>query len=115
MTRQSFNARPQLSLSLVFYAENPCNYVDDGPYHIEISPLICSAKQWTGFYTIGTAVMKELKVQSKDWDSKFYYRWMIFIFSNLQLKLQLLSCLVLEFFSCKYCFEHIPYESVPSF
>ena len=35
-----------------------------GPYHIEISPLICSANQWTGFYMIGTIVMKELMVKS---------------------------------------------------
>ena len=33
---------------------------DGGPYHIEISPLICRANQWTGFYMIGTSVMKEL-------------------------------------------------------
>ena len=25
---------------------------DGGPYHIETSPLICSANQWTGFYDI---------------------------------------------------------------
>ena len=35
-----------------------------GPYHIETSPVICSANQWTGFYMIGTSVMKELKA---DW------------------------------------------------
>ena len=28
---------------------------------IETSPLICSANQWTGFYMIGTSVMKELR------------------------------------------------------
>ena len=33
---------------------------DGGPYHIENSPLICYANQWTGFYMIGTSVMKEL-------------------------------------------------------
>ena len=27
---------------------------------MEISPLICFANQWTGFYMIGTSVMKEL-------------------------------------------------------
>ena len=27
---------------------------DRGPYHIETSPLICRANQWTGFYMIGT-------------------------------------------------------------
>ena len=30
------------------------------PYHIETSPLIYRANQWTGFYMIGTSVMKEL-------------------------------------------------------
>ena len=30
---------------------------DGGPYHIETSPLICSANQWTDFYMIGTSVM----------------------------------------------------------
>ena len=29
-----------------------------GPYHIETSPLICSANQWTGFYMIRTSVIK---------------------------------------------------------
>ena len=27
---------------------------------METNPLICRAKQWTGFYIIGTSVMKEL-------------------------------------------------------
>ena len=31
-----------------------------GPYHIETSPLIYRAKQWTGFYLTGISVMKEL-------------------------------------------------------
>ena len=35
---------------------------DGGGYHIEKSPLICTANQWTGFYMIGTSVKKELKV-----------------------------------------------------
>ena len=33
---------------------------DEGSYHIETSPLICSANQWTGFYMIWTSVIKEL-------------------------------------------------------
>ena len=32
---------------------------DGSPYHIETSPLICSANQCTGFYMIGTTIMKE--------------------------------------------------------
>ena len=31
-----------------------------GRYHIETSPLVCSANQWTGFYKITASVMKEL-------------------------------------------------------
>ena len=34
---------------------------DGGIYHIETSPLICTANQWTGFYMTGTYVMKEFK------------------------------------------------------
>ena len=30
-------------------------------FHIETSPLIYCANQWTGFYMIGTSIMKELK------------------------------------------------------
>ena len=33
---------------------------DIGSHHIETSPLICRANQRTGFYLIGTSVMKEL-------------------------------------------------------
>ena len=32
---------------------------------VEISPLICSASQRTGFYMIGTSVMKELIEKAK--------------------------------------------------
>ena len=32
---------------------------DGGRYHIETSPLMCSANQWTGFYMITAPVMKE--------------------------------------------------------
>ena len=35
-------------------------FLDGGPYHIETSPLICTANQWTGFCMIGTSVMKKL-------------------------------------------------------
>ena len=34
---------------------------DGGRYHIETSPVICSANQWTGFYMITASVMKELR------------------------------------------------------
>ena len=31
-----------------------------GPCHIETSPLVYRASQWTGFYTMGTSVVKKL-------------------------------------------------------
>ena len=34
-------------------------------YHIETSPLICSANQWTGFYIAGTLIMRELNLTLK--------------------------------------------------
>ena len=43
---------------------------DGGLYHIEISPLVCSANHWTGFYMIRTSVMKELKENIREaWQS----------------------------------------------
>ena len=33
---------------------------DEGRYHIETSPLICRANQWTGFCMITISVMNEL-------------------------------------------------------
>ena len=36
-------------------------YYNGGCYHIETSPLICLANQWTGSYMITDSVMKELK------------------------------------------------------
>ena len=41
--------------------ENIELFHDGGHYHIETSPLICSAYQWAGFYMIGTSFIKELK------------------------------------------------------
>ena len=45
------------------------------PYHIQNSPLICSANQWTGFYLIGTSVMEELISSNKKsiWFLEFYF------------------------------------------
>ena len=36
-------------------------FQDKGRYHIETSPLICSANQWTGFYMITASILKGLK------------------------------------------------------
>ena len=39
---------------------NPFN--EGGRYHIETSPLICGANQWTGVYMISASVMKGLNI-----------------------------------------------------
>ena len=50
------------SLCIMFYYQMSNQlFYHGGPYHIETSPLICRANQWTGFYMIGTFVMNELK------------------------------------------------------
>ena len=40
-------------------------FYDEGLYHIETSPSIYRANQWTGFYMIGVSVMKELNASWK--------------------------------------------------
>ena len=35
---------------------------DGGHYHIETSPMICGANQWTGFYMITASVLKGLRI-----------------------------------------------------
>ena len=50
------------SVDVLFPGANVKLFRGGGPYHIETSPLICSANQWSGFYMIGTSVMKELRI-----------------------------------------------------
>ena len=45
------------------------SFMTEGRYHIETSPLICSANLWTGFYMITAPVMKEL---TRENNSKLY-------------------------------------------
>ena len=47
------------------YLTNYQHFYDGGRYHIETSPLIYRANQWTGFYMITVSVMKELTVLNK--------------------------------------------------
>ena len=47
---------------------------DGGPYHIETSPLICSPNQWTGFYMIGTSVMKKCIVQNHNRNTRSAFK-----------------------------------------
>ena len=49
-----------LSRILLTFSEETLNFPDGGRYHVETSPLICSANQWTGFYMITLSVRKEL-------------------------------------------------------
>ena len=54
---------------------------DGGRYHIETSPLICSANQWAGFYTITASVMTELSqsiLQDIQRDEVEITRWITF-------------------------------------
>ena len=49
---EMFETRDSTKCLLLFH--------DGGRYHIETSPLFCSASQWTAFYMITASVMKEL-------------------------------------------------------
>ena len=58
------------------------NFHGRGPKHIEITPLICRANQWTGFYMIEISVMKELKPRRdifttllSTYDETFLRKW----------------------------------------
>ena len=53
-----------MTLKYVENIINAFNFHHGGPNHIETSPLICRANQWTGFCMIGTSVIKELKSMS---------------------------------------------------
>ena len=66
--RPSLNLRLKYGFGSLFYVCEEYtstfsifdHFYDGGPYHIETSPLICRANQWTGFYMIGTSTIKEL-------------------------------------------------------
>ena len=49
----------QETATSVLTRRRPLSY-DGGRFHIETSPFICAANQWTGFYMITDSVMKEL-------------------------------------------------------
>ena len=42
--------------SSTIHYEGNLQHSDGGPYHIETSPLICSANRWSGFYMVGDTV-----------------------------------------------------------
>ena len=47
--------------SLLTLLTSNCKLFITGSYYIETSPLICSLNQWTGFFMLGTSVVKEVK------------------------------------------------------
>ena len=56
-----FNGRLQFLCSdMIYEVQITQLFHDIGLYHVETSPLICGANQWTGFYMITASVMKEL-------------------------------------------------------
>ena len=57
----------------------------EGSYHIETSPLICSANQWTNFNVTRTSTMKE-----------FYYMNYLFQLSTNISQLTFISLLYLD-------------------
>ena len=46
----TFRKNKMRAISSYFVLEH---FHDGVPYHIETSPLLCSANQWTGFYMVG--------------------------------------------------------------
>ena len=73
---------------------------DGGRYRIEISPLICRANQWTGFYIITVSVMKELKL-SNDLLRAYYYEKLLTIATKLVLNGDYKIVLHYLFSTCK--------------
>ena len=54
---KTYLEKPFTLLQFIFY----CLFNDGGPYHIETSPSILAANQWTGFYMVGTSITQELR------------------------------------------------------
>ena len=48
------------------YAPASLLTLGEGPYHIETSPLICSANQWTVFYMVGNLRHERVKIKLKN-------------------------------------------------
>ena len=51
-----------VTLGVFLFVGSLLPFHEAGAYHIEISPLICIVNQRTGFYMMGTSVMKELRI-----------------------------------------------------
>ena len=73
-----FSFFSSIHLPAIFYTKRGFSYEhfhDGGRYHIETSPLICRANQWTGFYMNGL-VMKELtkNLNTAHAPTEFFYQ-----------------------------------------
>ena len=73
------------NIGLIFKSKSIYLFHDGGHYHIETSPLICRANQWTGFYIITASVMKELNKDSL-WALYFSYIHSYINYVNLVLR-----------------------------
>ena len=60
-------------ISCNWYHEMGELFHDGGRYHIETSPLICRANQWTGFYMITASVMKWVNRVKEMWEVCYYH------------------------------------------
>ena len=61
------------NVTYLLAAKNLQLFHDGGRYHIETSPLISSANQWTDFYMITAPVTKELNWQGKTMFTSVFY------------------------------------------
>ena len=57
----SKSRKQQFQYTMNVQMNTPFNFLDRSHCHIETSPLIRQANQWTGFYMITASLMKELK------------------------------------------------------
>ena len=66
-----------------------------GPHHIENSPLIWRAKQWTGFCMIETPAMKRLRQELNLWSFFVFFCFHYYNYLGLFVPLVLQICLTL--------------------
>ena len=73
---------------------------------IEISPLICYANQWTGFYIIGTSVMKKNKFSLETRGDLLNWNFFKFFNVNHQLSMDHFKPTVKNVLLLKFCKIH---------
>ena len=89
-------------------------FPDGGPYHTETSTLVCTVNQWTGFYMIGTSVMKESKILHRSIQRASFSAQIQDVFSNpvhyqiakMAWLIQQRMCLIFSWFNDFTLWEH---------